>query len=81
MAELREREDAVSQGQVWVTGSNNFGGAGVQRKEVRISGPGLQGGAKATIPTWDATRVWILSSLMTCALNKLRKGFSSHKKQ
>ena len=81
MAELREREDAVLQGQVWVTGSNNFGGAGVQRKEVRINGPGLQGGAKATIPTRDSTIVWILFLLMTCAWNKLRKGFSSNKRQ
>lgn len=29
IAEWRERENAVWQGQVWATGSNNLGGAGV----------------------------------------------------
>jgi len=56
MAALRERENAVLQGQVWATGSHNLGGAGVKLKEVRINCPRLQGGAKATLPSRDATR-------------------------
>lgn len=56
MTELREREDAVLQKQVWTTCSNNLGGAGVQRKGIRMNGPGLQGGAKAMLPSRDATR-------------------------
>ena len=51
MAELPEREDAVLQGQV----SKNLNGAGVQCREVRINGPGLQKGTKATLPSRNAT--------------------------
>lgn len=40
----------------WATVFSNFGGAGVRRKEVRIDGPGLQEGAKATLLSRDATR-------------------------
>lgn len=54
--EPREREETVLQRQVWIAGSNNLGGAGVQRREVTVNGPWLQGGAKATVPSRDATR-------------------------
>ncbi|MCJ1349624.1 hypothetical protein MMC31_007865 [Peltigera leucophlebia] len=56
MTELRKREDAVLQGQVWATGSINLGGSGIQSRIIRINGPGLQGGAKAALPVRDATR-------------------------
>lgn len=56
IAEPRKRKDAVLQGQVWATGSNHLGGTGVQRGEVRINSPGLQGGAKATLPSRVVTR-------------------------
>lgn len=56
IAELRKKKDAVLQGQVWATSSNHLGGTGVQRGEVGINGPGLQGGAKATLPSRDVTR-------------------------
>lgn len=56
MAELREREHAVLQGQVWATGSNNLGGSQIQRRDDGINGPGLQGGAKAALPVRNAKR-------------------------
>ena len=55
MAELREREDEVLQGQVWATGFSNLGGSGIQRREVMINDPRLHKGAKAVLSVRDAT--------------------------
>ena len=55
MAELREREDEVLQGQVWATGLSNLGGSGIQRREVRINDPRLHKGAKAVLSVRDTT--------------------------
>lgn len=42
---------------VWAAGSNNLGGCRIQRREVRMNGPGsLQGGEKVALPVRDATR-------------------------
>ena len=46
LADFRERQDAVLQGHVWAAGSNNLGGSGIQRREVRMNGPRLQGGER-----------------------------------
>ncbi len=56
MAELRKREYAVLQGQVWATGFSNLGGPGIKRWEFRINCFRLHGGAKAVLLVRDATR-------------------------
>lgn len=56
MAELRQRGNAILQGQVWAPNPPNFGGAGIQRRELRINGPGLQGEEGLAIPFREAAK-------------------------